>query len=75
MEQTPIPERVKSTICIKNANVTKQLAADLLWCVRPYLCSIDELPRTEQTEAMLVAVVETSAIYFPVCAVISLFNK
>lgn len=72
MEQTPIPERVKSTIC---NNVTKQLAADLLWCVRPYLCSIDELPGTEQTEAMLVAVVETSAIYFPVCAVISLFNK
>lgn len=70
-ERTPTAEGVKRKACVK-AVLT---AADLQCGVQPDLCSIDQPPRIEQTEAMLVAVVETSSIHLPVCTVISLLNN
>lgn len=74
-ERNGLPHLRESTARVRNAVVSQSRAADPLRHARSYLCSADEPPGTEQTEAMLVAVVETSTVYLPVCAVISLFNK
>lgn len=72
-ERNGLPHLRESKARVRN--VSQSRAADPLRRARSYLCSADEPPGTEQTEAMLVAVVETSTVYLPVCAVISLFNK
>lgn len=74
-ERNGLPHLRESKARVRNGGVSQSRAANPLWRARSYLCSADEPPGTEQTEAMLVAVVETSTVYLPVCALISLFNK
>lgn len=40
-----------------------------------YLGSIDESPCIEQTEAVLVAVVETGSVHLPVCTAVTLLKQ
>lgn len=78
MAQTPRPKQfIKENNQSINELKVKIASGFSPTCVHVcvYLGSIDESPCIEQTEAVLVAVVETGSVHLPVCTAVTLLKQ